>query len=337
MAVFLAYLSVILIWATTPLAIKWSSDSLSFIAAASGRTLLALPLALALLWLFSWPFKLLPPLNLARHWKIYAAASLSIFPNMPIVYWAAKFIPSGLVAVLFSLSPFITGALSLLLLGENPFSRRRVLALVLALIGLAVIFAQQLQLDRAAALGVLGILASALLFSGSSVLVKKLAQDTQGEHPGAFHQATGSLLLALPGLVVTWWLMDGQIPATVSLKSGASLVYLAVIGSLLGAALFFYILKHLSASSVSLVTLVTPVLALILGAWVNAESLGSQVFGGVFLVLLALLIYIGLPLRSWLQQLDTRALNCLLRTGVGPSENLIRELEEVRRDTLRLK
>ena len=64
MAVFLAYLSVVLIWATTPLAIKWSSDSLSFIAAATGRTLLALPLALVVGWLFA------RPLQLARHWKI---------------------------------------------------------------------------------------------------------------------------------------------------------------------------------------------------------------------------------------------------------------------------
>ena len=46
MVVLLAYFSVVLIWATTPLTIQWSSDSLSFIAAVLLRMSVALALGL---------------------------------------------------------------------------------------------------------------------------------------------------------------------------------------------------------------------------------------------------------------------------------------------------
>ena len=45
MAVLFAYFSVVLIWATTPLAIQWSSDSLSFMLAAVARMSIALAIA----------------------------------------------------------------------------------------------------------------------------------------------------------------------------------------------------------------------------------------------------------------------------------------------------
>jgi drug/metabolite transporter (DMT)-like permease len=65
------------------------------------------------------------------------------------------------------------------------------------------------------------------------------------------------------GLV--WWFTDGQLPAMVPPRSGAAIVYLGVFGSVIGFALYYYVIKHLEASKVALITLVTPVIALLLG------------------------------------------------------------------------
>lgn len=281
MAVFLAYVFVVLIWATTPLAIQWSNDSISFVAAGLGRTVIALLLALPI-W-FALRRQLFPP----GAWKVYLAGSIGLFPNMPVVYWSAQFIPSGLVAVIFATSPFITGVLSLFILRENPFTLRRVVALVIALTGLLVIFYGQLLIDHRGLYGIGGILLSCLIFSFSSVWMKRLNGNTE-----AFAQMTGSLLFALPGLVLTWWWLDGQLPENVSDKTASGVIYLAVCGSLLGYTLFFFILKRLSASVVSLVTLMTPLLALILGVWVADEYFTAQLLVGVGIVILALLLYI---------------------------------------------
>src|SRR5690606_28183097 len=80
-AVFFSYFFVVLIWATTPLAIQWSSDSVSFSMAVVLRMGLALIVALVIHVLFR--------RTLFSHDKagnVYLAASIGIFPNMPLVY-----------------------------------------------------------------------------------------------------------------------------------------------------------------------------------------------------------------------------------------------------------
>jgi len=288
MAVLLAYFSVVLIWATTPLTIQWSSDSLSFIAAVVLRMSVALAIGLAI------------NLFLRRKlfaqdgvWQVYAAGALGIFPNMPVVYWSAQFIPSGLIAVVFAMSPFVVGLMTWVLLKHNPFTFRRVLALILAILGLVVIFYHQFQLNIHSVYGVAGILLSCFLFGFSSVLVKKLDVKTD-----AFNQALGTLLFSLPGLLLMWWFVDGHIPLTVSTKSLVAVGYLSIFGSLVGAALFFYVLAKMSATSVSLITLMTPVLALILGAWIENESLSIELWMGAILVIVALLFYLDLSSKN---------------------------------------
>jgi drug/metabolite transporter (DMT)-like permease len=294
MAVLLAYLSVVLIWATTPLTIQWSSDSLSFIAAVLLRMSVALAIGLVINLVLR--RKLFAE---AKVWQVYAAGAIGIFPNMPVVYWSAQFIPSGLVAVVFAMSPFVMGLMTLMLLKHNPFTLRRVIALCLALLGLVVIFHHQIQFSLKSAYGIAGILLSCFLFSFSSVLVKKLNVKVD-----AFNQAIGTLLFALPGLLLMWWFIDGHIPTSISIKSLAAVGYLSVFGSLVGAALFFYVLAKMSPTAVSLITFITPVLALMLGALVANETLSIQLWLGASLVVVALLLYLDLSLkRAFLQGL----------------------------------
>lgn len=330
MAVFFAYISVVLIWATTPLAIQWSSDSLSFIAAVCARMSLAFALAI-LIHAFLRQ-------SLTVYWQqrnIYFAASLGIFPNMPLVYWAAQFIPSGLVAVIFAFSPFATGVMTLLLLKQNPFGIKRVLALLLAICGLLVIFYQQLHFDAASIYGVVGILLSCLLFSFSSVWVKKLSAAS-AQQASPFQQATGALLFALPGLLISWWWMDGSLPVAVSLKSAGAIVYLAIVGSLLGAVMFFFILQRLSANAVSLITLMTPVLAILIGKHLAAEQLPASTLAGIALVLTGLLLYSPWAVRSWCDGLVSALSASLRRSGDGQSGAQIL-LEKAREDVARYK
>ncbi len=332
MAVLFAYFSVVLIWATTPLAIQWSSDSLSFIAAAVARMAIALSIALLIHGLLR--------KSLATYWQhrhIYFAASIGIFPNMPVVYWGVQFIPSGLVAVIFALTPFATGLMTLLLLKQNPFTLKKVLALVLALVGLVVIFYHQLQFDTRSVYGIASVLLSCVLFSFSSVWVKKLTQQ-EAVSVDAFQQASGALLFSLPGLLLSWWLMDGVLPQQVSVKSGASIMYLAVIGSLVGAALFFYILQRLSASVVSLITLMTPVLAIVIGKALADEDLSSHTLVGVVTVLFALLLYLPWSVRAAIASLNAWLLRKLAEPPlVEGGASAREELQKIKEYVIRFK
>jgi len=331
-AVLFAYFSVVLIWATTPLAIQWSSDSLSFMLAAVSRMAIAFVIALLVHGVLQKSFS-----TYWQHARIYFAASIGIFPNMPVVYWGAQFIPSGLVAVIFALSPFATGLMTLLLLKQNPFTVRRVLALLLALVGLVIIFYHQMQFDMRSIYGIGAILLSCLLFSFSSVWVKKLTQQ-QAVTIDAFHQATGALIFALPGLLLVWWLTDGAVPQQVSTKSAGAIVYLAIMGSLVGAALFFYVLQRMSASAVSLITLMTPVLAIVLGKQFADEGLSAQTLWGVMTVLLALLLYLPWSIRAAIASMNAWLLRKLAEPPThegGTSAQ--QELQKIKEYVIRFK
>jgi drug/metabolite transporter (DMT)-like permease len=330
-AVLFAYLSVVLIWATTPLTIQWSSDTLSFMAAVVARMSLALAIALAIHALLRQSFT-----TYIAHYKIYFAASIGIFPNMPVVYWAAQYIPSGLVAVIFSLSPFVTGLMSILLLKQNPFTAKRVVALLLAVTGLVVIFYHQMKFDADSIFGIAGILASCIFFSLSSVWVKKLTSETRVTLD-SFHQATGALIFSLPGLLLSWWLLDGDIPQAVSFKSATSVIYLAIMGSLVGAAMFFYILQRMSASAVSLITLMTPVLAILLGKTVANEALSTQTLTGVGLVLVALIIYMPWSMKNGVTNLAVWFEKCLRSNALSVAENPRKSLQDLKDDVIRYK
>tara|TARA_B100000809_G_scaffold253620_1_gene289832 strand:+ start:2043 stop:3005 length:963 start_codon:yes stop_codon:yes gene_type:complete len=289
------YISVVLLWSTTPLAIKWSNESFSFIAAVSLRMFMACALALLLLALLQRPL-----FSVKGAWKVYAVASLGLFPAMPLVYWAAQYISSGMLALIFAMTPIATGVLSIFILRENPFTVVKLLALLLAIAGLVVIFGDQVVLGSNAGLGVLAALGACSIMGGSSVLLKSLAQQSQ--QIGSLQQTTGALLFAVPALFLTWGLAwyfgDDPWLQQVSDKSLWAIAYLTLFGSLLGFTFYYYLLRNISPISLSLVTLITPVLALYLGHWLDSEIISARLLWGAAMIVVALGFYQGVsPLK----------------------------------------
>ena len=98
-----AFISVILLWSTTPLAIKWSALGVSFSFAVLLRMVIGALICAILLLMFRIRFPLHRKALLA-----YVAGGLSMFSTMVLTYWSAQFVSSGTIAGLFGLSPLIT-------------------------------------------------------------------------------------------------------------------------------------------------------------------------------------------------------------------------------------
>lgn len=281
MAIPAAYATVVLIWATTPLAIKWSSTGLGVAGAAAGRMLLGAVLASALVALLRVEF----PWD-ARAQRGYALASIGVFGAMSLVYWSSQYIASGLISVLFGLAPILSGLLGWWILRERDLSPLRVLALLGAIAGLALVFSGELNVDIAALPGLLALVAATFLFSLSAVLVKRY---DSGVDPLA-HTA-GTLIYSLPGYALLWYLLDAGQPITLDLRSVWATLYLALFGSVIGFVAYFYVLQRLSAATVALIPLMTPVLALYLGSVLEGEQLSAAALYGTVLILVSLGLY----------------------------------------------
>ena len=91
----LAYISVIFLWATTPLAIKWSGEGPGFLFGVTARITIG---AVCILFVMMLMRQCLVWHRKAR--QTYLAVALQIYGSMLAVYWAAQFIPSGWISVI---------------------------------------------------------------------------------------------------------------------------------------------------------------------------------------------------------------------------------------------
>ncbi len=283
MSVPTAFLAIVLIWSTTPLAVKWSSEGAGFLPGVLGRmglaTLLCVVLVLGLRQRLPWHRE-------ARY--TYAASSLGVYGALLCVYWGALHIPSGLIAVLFGLTPLVTGLFARVVLKERALTPAKLAGTLFGLAGLAVIFGSGAALGPHARAGIEITLLGVVLNAAGLVLVKRFNASLP-----SLATTTGALLVSTPLFLLTWLVFDGHWPAAVPAAALGAIVYLGVVGSVIGFSLYFYVLRRIEANTAALVTLVTPVLALLLGAVVNHEPVNARVWGG------ALLVLTGLALHQW--------------------------------------
>lgn len=293
MSVPAAYLGIILIWSTTPLAVKWSGEGPGYLFGVTARMAIGAFLCLLLVRLL----RTSVPWHRAAV-RSYAAAAVGIYGAMICVYWGARYVPSGLISVLFGLTPIITGALAAAWLGERSLTPAKILGSMIGLGGLLLIFGVEHPASDAG-YGLAAVLLSVLLHSLSTVWVKRV-----GAALPALTLTTGALLFSLPLYLLTWLLLDGKPPPALPSHAVLSIVYLGVFGSVAGFILYYYALRRVSAGRMALILLVTPVLALLLGHFLNGESFGPRHLAGTALILSGLLFY---ETGEWLLQILRRS------------------------------
>ncbi|MCK5385936.1 MAG: DMT family transporter [Gammaproteobacteria bacterium] len=282
MSVPLAYIGVIIIWSTTPLAIKWSGVDAGFLFGVTARMLIGLLFSSVLIMLIS--RRSLPWDKASR--KIYLVAGIAIYGAMLSVYWGSQYISSGFISVIFGLNPIVTGIMAALWLNERSLTPAKILGVTFGVIGLLVIFSQGMQSGSHAVTGIAAVCLSVLLHSWSSVWFKKLDIKLS-----ALEITHGGLMVSVPLYLLTWFILQGTWPENIGQRSLGSIMYLGIFGSVLGFVLFFYILKHVEVSRVSLITLITPVVALFLGYALNNEILNVTVWIGTAMIMLGMSFY----------------------------------------------
>ena len=280
-----AFISVILIWSTTPLAIKWSALGIGFSFAVLSRMTISVLLCALLLAVWQIRFPLHPK---AR--QSYLVGGLSMFGMMMLTYWSAQHVSSGMISVLFGLSPLITSLGAALWLKEESLTPAKLAGMLLGFTGLILVFQGGLELGEHALIGLAALLIAVTLQSLGLVWIKKIGDDSP-----PLAMTLGTLLVALPLFFIAWLMFDGHWPtlATLPVRAVAATLYLGAFGSVLGFALYYYMIKHMEAGRVALIALITPVLALLLGNMLNQEVVLAQVWLGTASILL------GLALHRW--------------------------------------
>ena len=276
----MTYIILVFIWASTLLAIVWSVQDLHLMWALVLRFFIALPLAATILMLLRIQF---PTHKIALF--SYIAGSLSLIGSQIFTYAATAYLSSGLIALMFGLAPIMAG-----LIGRFAFQQKLAglqwLGMGTSIAGLALICLSGSQ-KHVQPIGIILMLISVFGYSLSIFLVKKINADVQ---PMA--QATGSILVStvLAALLLPWiWqYAPTHLP---SVKSLLALAYTVVMASLIAMFCYFKLVQNLKATTLSLTTVMTPMLAILIGAYLNHEQLSAQVFVGAVVILFGLFLY----------------------------------------------
>jgi len=276
----LTYALLVFIWATTPLAIVWSVSDLHLMWALLLRFFIALPLAVIILLILRTPF---PTHRQAVH--SYIAGSFSLIGSQIFTYAATQYLSSGMIALMFGLAPIMAGLIGRFAFGQQLY-KLQWLGMAIAVSGLAIICLSGAN-QHVHPFGIVLMLISVFVYSFSIFWVKKVNAQIQ---PMA--QATGSILVssifASCFIPFIWQYAPTHLPEA---KSLFALIYTVLMASLVAMFCYFKLVQNIKATTLSLTTVITPMLAMMIGAALNHEQLSIMVFVGAFIILSGLFLY----------------------------------------------
>lgn len=224
-----------------------------------------------------------------------AALSLGVFVfwiDYAAVYWAETRISSGLTAVLFSTMPLMTALLSAFWMRSESLSGSRLAGIVVGIVGTAVLFWPQERLGVQEALGMLATLAASLCAAINLVIVKRY-----GRHSDPYVLNVVGMSIGTVGLLGMSLALEDWSTVTWSLNNVLALLYLSVCGSVVAFSIYYHLIKRMDATTVSLSSLIIPVIALLLGRTFLDEAVTPTACAGMTTVLIGVGVAL-MPLSS---------------------------------------
>jgi drug/metabolite transporter (DMT)-like permease len=209
--------------------------------------------------------------------------------NYGLVYLAETAIPSGLTAVLWSVFPLFVALAGHFVLKSEILGGVQWLGLLLAFVGVGLLFFTELRaIDaRAVKLGLLLLLAP-LSVTVSTLLIKYRAAGSSSLVLNRDSMLIGAVVLGMLALV-----LEGDQPRSFTPLAVGSMLYLALAGTVLTFGIYLWLLRYVPAYKMSLIAFVTPLVALVVGTLAGGEPLSiftlmgsAGVIGGVALVLI---------------------------------------------------
>lgn len=275
--VVLLYALMCLIWGSTWLAIKVGLVGVPpFLAAGLRFTLATLIVGLPLLVrrrrirLTHDDKVCIASLGLLVFWLDYAA-----------VYWAELYISSGLTAVLFSTMPLMTALLSAFWTRSEALGARKLTGILVGVAGTALLFWPQGRLGTMQVLGMLSALAASLCAAINLVTMKKHGRQSDPFVLNFLGMGIGAVCLLLMSAALEPW------TAVVWTRSNVlAIVYLSLFGSVVAFSIYYYLIKRMDATIVSLGTLIIPIVALVLGRVFLGEMVTAAAVIGIVTILL---------------------------------------------------
>ncbi len=229
-------------------------------------------------------------------WKHFAIMGF-VSNALPFVLfsWGEQYIDSALAAILNGTTPIFTILLAHFVFADDRISPTKMMGVLLGFGGLVILILPSLfDGVRATTWGLLGITVAASSYAVAIVYSRK---NLRGLPPMV--APTAQLTMAAVYLVPLSLLVDAPYALPLpSWQALAALFALSVVGTGIGFVIYYRLLEGNSATYLSMVTYLMPVVGIILGVLVLGELLSWNAYAGCALILLGIMTVNGVFNRS---------------------------------------
>jgi drug/metabolite transporter (DMT)-like permease len=220
---------------------------------------------------------------------VWAQAFCQFGFNYALVYMSETILPSGLVSVLWATFPLMMALAAHFITKRERLGARQWSGMLLAFSGIVLLFATDV-----AEVGPRGLaMAFLVLLAPASVVWSTLLIKYRAGGASSAYLNRDSMLLGAGMLLALALVFERDLPVRLTPTALFSILYLALIGSVLGFGVYLWLLRSVPAYRLSIISFMVPVFALVLGAVVRGEPLGVTTAFGALLVLSG----VGLTLR----------------------------------------
>jgi drug/metabolite transporter (DMT)-like permease len=218
-----------------------------------------------------------------RDWGLLAVTGvLSFCLNYGLVFWGEQYISSGLAAVLQATLPAFGLVFAHLHLPGERMTWTKILGVVLGFSGVVVVFSHQLAIAGGKALaGSVALVLSAFFAAYSNVLVKAYGRKLEPAILSGGQMFFGLIPLLLIGIP----LEGNPFHYHWTPMALVALLYLAVVGSVIAFMLYYWLVHNMDVTKTMLISLVTPVVAVVLGMVVLGEDLNWRTIAGGIMIM----------------------------------------------------
>jgi drug/metabolite transporter (DMT)-like permease len=277
----LSFFAIYILWGTTFLAIRIAVEEMPPLFAAGARFFAA---GVALFGFLVFVRGETKPTRL--QWRNLAVVgSLMFVVEYAPLFWAEKFVPSGVVSVLAATIPILTMIAEALLLRQERMRPMMAAATLLGFAGVAVLVWPGSQ-QHFGLIPCVAVLAGSTGWALGSVLSRSL--DLPKARPVT---AGATMMLGGVGLLLLSAAFGEmhRVPH-ISVRGGLALLYLIVIGSLVAFTAYMWLLAHMPATRVSSYAYVNPIVAVALGYFVAGEVITARTLAGTLLVVISVFL-----------------------------------------------
>jgi drug/metabolite transporter (DMT)-like permease len=276
-----------LLWGTSWVAIKVSLTGFPPFAGAMFRFMIAI----VVLAIYAQVKKIslkLPP-HTTGH--VIRTAVFLYVVDYGLIYWGEQYLNAGMTAIIFAALPLSTAIVSTWAFRSETLSYTKFFGISVGLAGIVIVFFDQLAVTNFSpqiTMAALAVLVAAVAASLNVAIVKKHLMHVETVAVTVHQLIWGTLGL---GVVAA---LHGEFSAIEPNRAAvAASLYLGLACSAFAFVLYYRLLRSMTASALSTITFITPLVAVVGGALFLDEAISARALIG------AAVIFVGIGIVRW--------------------------------------